>query len=275
MKTRCPHCRSIFSVDEQQLSKRHGQVRCGNCRKVFDAIDNLISPSGATAIRPSDSVRESMRPRMPSRDQYDSRPARGSRPLAEAREPREPRYSSRQPERRVERSRAGGDGFSWGTVLFVLAAISFLVLVVQSALVFRNQIVYYFPKTRSVLQQLCSIRGCELGTMRHSEQISLSDARLSLRPDAAPQAGFTQYVLQGRLSNKSDAPSPWPALVLSLTDTNNSTIIRRIIEAKDYLPPDLQQKPMAENSDFKFNLPFNARGSNFKGYNLSLYFSKE
>jgi len=40
--TRCPGCRTVFRVTTAQLALREGQVRCGQCRAVFDANDHLV-----------------------------------------------------------------------------------------------------------------------------------------------------------------------------------------------------------------------------------------
>jgi predicted Zn finger-like uncharacterized protein len=41
--TRCPGCRTIFRVTDQQLALRDGQVRCGHCKHVFDGNAERIS----------------------------------------------------------------------------------------------------------------------------------------------------------------------------------------------------------------------------------------
>jgi len=41
MQTRCPHCQTRFRVTTEQLKLRQGQVRCGACHEVFDALDSL------------------------------------------------------------------------------------------------------------------------------------------------------------------------------------------------------------------------------------------
>jgi len=41
MRTCCPNCRTSFRVTPEQLKIRQGQVRCGNCREVFDALATL------------------------------------------------------------------------------------------------------------------------------------------------------------------------------------------------------------------------------------------
>ncbi|MCX7896828.1 MAG: zinc-ribbon domain-containing protein [Rhodocyclaceae bacterium] len=41
MRTRCPHCQTVFRITAEQLRARAGRVRCGRCRQVFDALANL------------------------------------------------------------------------------------------------------------------------------------------------------------------------------------------------------------------------------------------
>src|SRR5271165_1094772 len=41
--TRCPGCKTIFRVTQQQLALRGGQVRCGHCHTVFNGIAALLS----------------------------------------------------------------------------------------------------------------------------------------------------------------------------------------------------------------------------------------
>ncbi|WEE00228.1 zinc-ribbon and DUF3426 domain-containing protein [Taylorella equigenitalis] len=42
MLTQCTNCHSILKVTQEQIDQKQGRVRCGNCREVFNAIDNLI-----------------------------------------------------------------------------------------------------------------------------------------------------------------------------------------------------------------------------------------
>lgn len=41
MHTTCPECSSVFRVTAEQLNIAHGQVRCGYCHSVFDALSSL------------------------------------------------------------------------------------------------------------------------------------------------------------------------------------------------------------------------------------------
>ena len=46
--TQCPKCESTFNTNAQVLEAASGQVRCGSCLSVFDALDNLVETDGAS-----------------------------------------------------------------------------------------------------------------------------------------------------------------------------------------------------------------------------------
>lgn len=50
LATRCPHCETVFRVQDAQLARTRGRVRCGQCHEVFDALQNLLDPSAASTI---------------------------------------------------------------------------------------------------------------------------------------------------------------------------------------------------------------------------------
>jgi len=51
MYTRCPHCGTVFGVDQAQLDLANGRVRCGQCLTPFQALENILEtlPAGAPA----------------------------------------------------------------------------------------------------------------------------------------------------------------------------------------------------------------------------------
>lgn len=52
MKTCCPGCQTVFRVSSEQLKARAGKVRCGQCRKVFNAIEGLVDDGEAVVSAP-------------------------------------------------------------------------------------------------------------------------------------------------------------------------------------------------------------------------------
>lgn len=54
MLTCCPACRTTFRVTPEQIKARAGQVRCGKCQEVFNALDTLIeTPTGEPPLPPA------------------------------------------------------------------------------------------------------------------------------------------------------------------------------------------------------------------------------
>ncbi|CAN5419490.1 hypothetical protein BH11PSE11_BH11PSE11_01220 [soil metagenome] len=48
LATQCPHCQTTFRVVQDQLKLRAGLVRCGNCKEIFNGIENLLRPDGSS-----------------------------------------------------------------------------------------------------------------------------------------------------------------------------------------------------------------------------------
>lgn len=40
-QTKCPHCQHLFAITQDQLALKNGLARCGSCKQIFSAKDNL------------------------------------------------------------------------------------------------------------------------------------------------------------------------------------------------------------------------------------------
>ena len=55
LATRCPHCDTVFRLQEADLARSRGWVRCGHCQEAFDARANLVE-SEPKAAEPAEAV---------------------------------------------------------------------------------------------------------------------------------------------------------------------------------------------------------------------------
>lgn len=56
LQTQCPNCETRFRVTDEQLSVARGKVRCGNCMKIFNAVEHqVVSGNDNAGARPSPS----------------------------------------------------------------------------------------------------------------------------------------------------------------------------------------------------------------------------
>ena len=53
MRSRCPECGTVFRVTSEQLRLKAGKVRCGQCRTVFNAFDQLLVGAGGLNLSPA------------------------------------------------------------------------------------------------------------------------------------------------------------------------------------------------------------------------------
>lgn len=59
MLTECPSCKTVFRVTPAILKMGHGQVRCGQCRKQFDAIECMLDENEVEVAPEQSSAQES------------------------------------------------------------------------------------------------------------------------------------------------------------------------------------------------------------------------
>ncbi|AOI56555.1 DUF3426 domain-containing protein [Burkholderia diffusa] len=53
LATRCPHCETVFRLQQEQLSLHDGLVRCGHCQQVFNASQSLVPEPALTEAAPA------------------------------------------------------------------------------------------------------------------------------------------------------------------------------------------------------------------------------
>lgn len=240
MMTRCPSCDTVFRVTEQQLGAREGQVRCGICDTLFDALTTLSSDP---ATRPP---REKTGP-----------PISGSMAVLLGTEkdrsfdfgPPAPR-----PRRRV-----------WwiGSLLLLLA------LAAQGAYRYRGEIAVLVPEAKPLLERVCAEIGCEIPLPQRAELLSIESSDLQ-----ADGTHSNVMVLTATLRNRAAFVQAFPALELSLTSAQGQTVARRVLMPKDYgAQPARSEAGFAAGSEFQIRVYIEAAALKPTGYRLYLFYA--
>ena len=101
-----------------------------------------------------------------------------------------------------------------------------LLLAAQVAVSERDVLAQQRPALRPVLRALCQPLGCTVGPPRHIEALVIDNSNFSrLRPDA--------YKLAVTIANQSPLAVAMPALELTLTDSQDQPILRRVIDSAE------------------------------------------
>jgi predicted Zn finger-like uncharacterized protein len=156
-----------------------------------------------------------------------------------------------------------GDSNSRAVWPFVLVAILlFIGLLGQLLFYFRTDISLRFPSVAG-LYQLASV---DIPLPRNSALVSIETS--DLQSDNA--RGL--FVLQATLKNRAGYAQAWPALELSLTDTNDAVVSRRVMFAADYLPPGTTSDAFPANGEMAVKLWVEAKESGASGYRLYIFY---
>jgi predicted Zn finger-like uncharacterized protein len=240
MMTRCPTCSTAFRVTEEQLAAREGQVRCGRCNTLFDAIASLSSDP---VTRP---------PR-----EKPSPPTSGSMAVLLGTEkdrsfdfgPQAPRPASR---------------LWWiGSLLLLLA------LLVQAGYIYRGEIAVLIPEAKPLLERVCLEFGCDLPLPRRAELLSIESSDLQ-----ADGSHPNVMVLTATLRNRAAFVQAFPALELSLTSAQGQTVARRVLLPKDYVAqPARSDAGFAAGSELQIRVYIEAAALKPTGYRLYLFYA--
>ncbi len=306
MITQCPSCHTHFRVHAEQLAARAGQVRCGKCARVFDALEHLLEEAAParefsaapehTALRSAASAAESA---------PQSAPAEATRVSADV-DASEP-ASAERAEPEIETTQAGAEMFElevpepavappltaaapgaksanafdfgpiaaagpakrsrrWAWLLGALFLL--LVLLAQAAYFYRSAIIVLVPQARPYAAELCAVLDCDLPLPRRIEMISIEASDLQ-----ADTNNPNIMVLSATLKNRAIFDQQLPSLELTLTDAQDQPVVRRVLAPQDYIG-----KAAGTQAGFAANMEIAIRmyieGSRVKatGYRLYLFY---
>ena len=240
MMTRCPTCGTAFRVTEQQLAMRDGQVRCGRCDTLFDAIATLSS----------DPVTR------PPRDK-PTPPTSGSMAVLLGTE-KDRSFDFGPPE-----SRPASRLWLLGTLLLLIA------LAAQGAYRYRGEVSVLVPEAKPLLERMCAELGCDVPLPRRVELLSIETSDLQ-----ADGSHPSVMVLTATLRNRAAFVQAYPALELSLTTAQGETVARRVLMPRDYVaPPALPDAGFASGSELQIKVYIEAAALKPTGYRLYLFYA--
>jgi predicted Zn finger-like uncharacterized protein len=160
---------------------------------------------------------------------------------------------------RTEETRSFSVVYGGGSML--LAAL----LLVQLAVIFRTDVVTRWPQWRPALVQVCSLFGCNVGWPTRAELLAVVGTELQAIP------GTDVLELTAVVRNRAGFKVALPAIEVTLTDTTNRTLARKVFAPVDYLasagePSSRIDDGLGASSDLTIRVAFEARGINAVGF---------
>ncbi|MFC7518151.1 DUF3426 domain-containing protein [Herbaspirillum sp. GCM10030257] len=142
------------------------------------------------------------------------------------------------------------------------------VLIAQAAYIFRNQIAARLPQAQPVLAAACERSGCQVGLPAQIDSVSIDSSELqTLAPDSNT---FSLTVL---LRNHSMVAQAWPSIELTLNDTSEKPLARRVFMPREYLASSKElERGFAANSEQPLKLYFELSQLKAAGYRVYLFY---
>ena len=151
----------------------------------------------------------------------------------------------------------------WGVGILLLV----LLAAAQLAYLFRTELVTAQPALKPVFEQVCARLGCTLPAPRRADLISIESSELNPDGERAPLLR-----LNALLRNGATHAQDWPHLELSLTDTSDRPIVRRVLAPADYLPAERQGSEFAAASEQAVSVLVDPTDTQAGGYRLYVFY---
>lgn len=149
--------------------------------------------------------------------------------------------------------------------LMVVSLLLGLGLLAQVAVHERDSLAARFPAAAPLLEALCLPSGCQIGPVRQIESVVIDSSNLVRR-----LGNF--YAFDFVLKNSARMPVAVPALELSLTDTRDAVIVRRVFLPEE-LPGAPQQLPAQGTLSLSLRLAIADQGvSSMSGYRALVFY---
>jgi predicted Zn finger-like uncharacterized protein len=291
MITHCPSCHTHFRVHAEQLAARAGQVRCGKCSRVFDALEHLIeelapaheSSAAGPALAPAPEAAPdlSAEEQESARAQYAAVEGETLDAGAEISGAPIPAPASARPADVEPGAASAANAFDFGPIAaagpakqarrwpWMLGALLLLVmLLAQAAYYYRSTLIVLFPELKPHATALCVTLGCELTLPRRLELMSIEASDLQ-----ADTTNPNIMVLSATLKNRAIFDQQLPLLELTLTDAQDQPVVRRVLAPQDYIGKAVNiQAGFVANTEIAVKVFIEGSQVKATGYRLYLFY---
>lgn len=139
-----------------------------------------------------------------------------------------------------------------------------LAALLQGTYYLRDQIAITFPQLKPFLEQACAQINCTISLPQHIELITIDDSDMH---EDENYAGLIQ--LSSTLINKATFNQAYPNLELTLTNTDDEAILRKVFTPHEYLPAGKDVSlGFTAGEEIKIKLPITTQNTPVAGYRL-------
>jgi predicted Zn finger-like uncharacterized protein len=301
LATSCPACNAAFYVLPDQLAAHRGDLRCGKCEHVFNALDRLAEiadeettnkpepstqapiieeefvPADIEIIAESDvTISVEFETAIPAESLEKSAKGAGilsqEPPAISITDYSIPASASILSPTMMDdaaRNKTGKPSSSSRSgfakrLIFLVALILLLAGSAQAVYYLRSDIAARWPQYRPILEQACQYVQCKVELPMNADLIVIDDS--DLQEDLDRQGLIHLYTT---LINTASYAQAYPLLELTLTDVNDKPLLRRTFKPQEYLPAEADiKRGVLAKQEINIKLSLTASGEAVSGYRL-------
>jgi predicted Zn finger-like uncharacterized protein len=285
--TSCPACETQFLLTTEHLKAHRGKVQCGYCEHIFNAKNRLTEISDdihsaaeyqasiesnnneSTQVvdeKPLGEVLNVVLDAVPNLDDLESN--NKSRPDfiegyddVQINVPITIDDLTTNPKFDKPKTKANYWLVLFGLLLAVLAGL-------QSIYYLRTSIAADYPQFKPYLVQACAKLKCEIELPKNLDFLALDDSDMQEDQEHPNVIKFSSLLI-----NNAPHAQAYPNIELTLTDTTDQPVIRRLIKPNEYLANNINVAAGIDSrEEMRINLKFNVTDIAVAGYRVLLVY---
>jgi predicted Zn finger-like uncharacterized protein len=230
--TACPNCGTQFLLNDALIKAHRGKVQCGHCEHVFNAKNRLTEVTDDTASTEDDQANER---------EVGIETAHGltTEEVIVTDNKQDTIDELTQPE--IEEQTVNVDAIFASKrqankprqYSFLIKLISFLLIIVaalQATYFLRHAIARQFPVIKPLLERACTPLKCTIDLSKDLDLITIGDS--DMQEDDTYQSVIK---FSSSIKNNARYPQAYPNIELTLTDSDDRAVIKKLITPKSYL----------------------------------------
>ncbi|MBI5438786.1 MAG: zinc-ribbon domain-containing protein [Nitrosomonadales bacterium] len=153
----------------------------------------------------------------------------------------------------------------------VASVLLVLLMFAQAVYFFRSDLAARLPGLKPALMVYCRVLRCSVPLQQRTDLMGIESSDLETEPEHE-----NQITLNALLRNRASYPQAFPNLELTLNDTQDKPVARRIFKPKDYLPPqESEQTGLLPDHELIVKLYLNTADLRPTGYRLVLFYPRQ
>ena len=253
--TSCPACETQFLISTEHLKAHRGKVQCGNCEQIFNAKNRLTEVSDDIhsaaeyqarigmqdnsnsnigivlnevlgAVPNLDNLESNKKSAEPNIDVIDTKSQSSIIEVYDIDQIRAPIIIddlTTNPKFDRPKTKMNVWLMLFGLLLAILAGL-------QSLYYWRTNIAADYPQFKPYLSKACAALNCEVALPKILDLLALDDSDMQENPDHEKVIKFSSLLI-----NNAPYTQAYPNIELTLTDTADQPVLRKLINPSDYL----------------------------------------